>query len=190
MNEVGRAEALYEEALVAAEEGGYAVQVAMLIMRLGILSRQRGDYDRAGALCAEALDRFRALGSSANVGITLNHLGVIERERGEYGRAAERLRESLTIFVRGGIRHLVADNFEELAGIATATGREERAARLLGAAEALREELGLPLSPADSPAVEATAAAARAALGDEAFEAARAAGRALPLERAVAEALS
>jgi hypothetical protein len=141
-------------------------------------------------LCTQALDRFRALGSPANAGITLNHLGAIARERGEYGRAAERLRESLTIFVTNGIRHLVADNFEELAGVATATGRAELAARLLGAAEALREELGLPLSPADSPAVEATAAAARAALGDEAFEAARAEGRALPLEQAIAEALA
>jgi predicted ATPase/serine/threonine protein kinase len=189
MRDFDCAEALYEEALAAAREGGYAFQIAALTLSLGELSRQRRAYDRAGALCAEALDRFRALGASANVAISLNFLGAIDRATGEYDRATERLRECLAVLTKSGTRHFISDTFEELAGVATATGRPERAARLLGAAEELRDALGTPISPADLPTIDATAAAARAALGDEAFDAALAAGRALTLDEAVAEAL-
>jgi hypothetical protein len=48
----------------------------------------------------------------------------------------------------------------------------------------------LSLSPAERGAYEAAVAAARAALGADAFAAAWAEGRALPLEQAVAEALT
>ncbi len=67
-----------------------------------------------------------------------------------------------------------------------------RAARLVGVVEALRETLGassLSLSPAERATYEAAVAATRARLGDDAFAAASAAGRALPLTQATAEAL-
>jgi hypothetical protein len=56
--------------------------------------------------------------------------------------------------------------------------------------EALRETLGIPLPPKERPDHEDTVAVVRAALGEEAFAHARAAGRVLPLEQAVAEALT
>ena len=66
----------------------------------------------------------------------------------------------------------------------------ERAARLYGAAAALRERLGAAVVPWERPAHERDLAAVRAALGPAAFAAAWAAGAALPLEAAVAEALA
>ena len=59
-----------------------------------------------------------------------------------------------------------------------------------GAAAALREQLGAAVEPWERPARERDLAAARAALEPAAFEAAWAAGAALPLEAAVAEALA
>jgi DNA-binding NarL/FixJ family response regulator len=61
--------------------------------------------------------------------------------------------------------------------------------RLLGVAAVLREAAGAPRWPADQPGYEGTVAAARTRLGTAAFAAAWAAGRALTLEQAVAEAL-
>jgi non-specific serine/threonine protein kinase len=72
-----------------------------------------------------------------------------------------------------------------LAGVAAAQARPARAARLLGAAEALREAIGAPTPPAGRAAHEREVAALRAALDGEAYAAAWADGRALPLERAV-----
>ena len=74
--------------------------------------------------------------------------------------------------------------------MAAARGQAERAARLHGAAAALREQLGATVVPWEHPARERDLAAARAALEPAAFEAAWAAGAALPLEAAVAEALA
>ena len=69
------------------------------------------------------------------------------------------------------------------------SGRGIHAARLLGAATALREALGTPLTLSEQVDVERLVAPARAALGEERWAAAFAEGRALTLVQAVAEAL-
>jgi hypothetical protein len=74
--------------------------------------------------------------------------------------------------------------------VAVAQAQSERAARLFGAAEALREAIGTPLPPADRAEHDRSVAAVRTALGEEAFAAAWAEGRALTLEHAVAFALA
>jgi hypothetical protein len=65
----------------------------------------------------------------------------------------------------------------------------ERAARLWGAAEALRERLGAPLPPNERAEYEREVAAVRQALGAEGFAVAWAAGRSLTEEQAGAYAL-
>jgi hypothetical protein len=73
---------------------------------------------------------------------------------------------------------------------AAGTGWAERAARLLGAAAAAREATGALLPPVEQPDHDATVQAARVALGEAAFATAWAAGQALTLDEAVAEALA
>jgi hypothetical protein len=60
---------------------------------------------------------------------------------------------------------------------------------LFGSAEYLREQLGAPIPPADRPAYGRDISAMRARLGVASAAAEWAAGRALPLETAIAEAL-
>ena len=64
-----------------------------------------------------------------------------------------------------------------------------RAARIWAAAERLREEIGVPLRSFDRANYEDALVAARAALGDDAFERAWREGRAMTLEDAVRYAL-
>jgi hypothetical protein len=73
--------------------------------------------------------------------------------------------------------------------IAGVGGEGEQAARLLGAAAAVRERLGAPQLPDDRQELEQLVASAREALGKPAWTAAFTAGSALSLEAAVAEAL-
>jgi tetratricopeptide (TPR) repeat protein len=188
--DLDRAEALYEEALAAARASGHVFQVAAMTLSLADVKRYQGEYDRAEALCLEAVEGLRALGALASVPTGLHLLGAIHRLRGEQARAGEIFRESVSMRAETGNWRYVPNTFEELAALAAETGRAERAARLLGAAEALREAHGTPLAPADWLAVDSATAPARETLGDEAFEAARAAGRALTLDEAVSEALS
>jgi hypothetical protein len=76
-----------------------------------------------------------------------------------------------------------------MAAVACAQGQPARAAQLLGAAAALREVLCMPLPPADRASYDHTRAAARTALGVDAFVAAWAAGQILSQEQAIAEAM-
>jgi non-specific serine/threonine protein kinase len=82
--------------------------------------------------------------------------------------------------------------FAVMAGVAAQANRPERAARLFGASDRLRAEAGqtperqIALS---QDVYDRAVASARARMGTVAFSAARAAGRALPLEQALTEAL-
>jgi DNA-binding NarL/FixJ family response regulator len=78
---------------------------------------------------------------------------------------------------------------EAVAAAAARLGEPDGAARLWGAAAALRDVLGAPIPPPDRPAREEVLAGVRASLGEERFAAAWAAGRALPLAQAIAEAV-
>jgi hypothetical protein len=76
-----------------------------------------------------------------------------------------------------------------LAGPISARGDPERAARLLGASEALLETIGVGLQCSDQFEVDRYEAAVREQLDQATFEAAWAEGRAMSLEQAVTSAL-
>ena len=85
---------------------------------------------------------------------------------------------------------MVTEVIEAVGITAAAVGEAERAARLLGAAEAERDRLGLRYRVREDEAALAHAVAAtRAALGERAFAIAWAAGRSLTPTQVIAEAL-
>jgi hypothetical protein len=87
-------------------------------------------------------------------------------------------------------QRVLALALEKLAGVAAYTGHAVRAARLLGSAEHLREAIGVPIETIDLADRDRYVSLARSALTPDAFGEAWAQGRALPLEQAIAEALS
>jgi hypothetical protein len=76
-----------------------------------------------------------------------------------------------------------------LAELAFAQGQSERPALLLGAADALFEELGVPLYADEREIYERTVEGLRSHLGEHVFETKRSEGRALGFERAIELAL-
>jgi hypothetical protein len=107
----------------------------------------------------------------------------------EHERALVLLRQALRRVAELEFRDVIGYCFEGLAAVLAFTGQPDPAARLLGAAEALRESLGVDLAPAERETHEETAAAVRAALGEEQFSDAWRLGRELALEQAIAYAL-
>jgi hypothetical protein len=79
---------------------------------------------------------------------------------------------------------------EKIADVFVAQQYPEQAARLLGAAEALRVATHVPVPPVDQTDYERTVAAARAHLDEATFAAAWAEGRAMTLEQAIDLALA
>lgn len=88
-----------------------------------------------------------------------------------------------------GNKRSIADSLREFASLAVREGREERSARLCGAALVLREVLGRPLAPCPHEEWERDFARLEAALGQPAFAVALEAGRAFTLEAAIEYAL-
>src|SRR5262249_30544262 len=97
--------------------------------------------------------------------------------------------ESLLLRREMDDRLRIASCLDVLAWVAHAEGRAASAARWFGAADAMRERSGAVSSVIWRAEHERNVAATRASLGEEAFTAAWAAGRALSMDAAIAEAL-
>ena len=104
--------------------------------------------------------------------------------QGDARQAMALYEESLALRTALEDKHGMAECCEGLAVIAGAQRHLEQAARLLGAAEALRATIGAPLSPHERARVEHHVSVARAGLGATVFGAAWAAGQATALEPA------
>jgi predicted ATPase/DNA-binding CsgD family transcriptional regulator/DNA-binding XRE family transcriptional regulator len=172
-----------------ADRAWAGVNAGMALSHLGACAYAMNDLPLAASRFAEALSVQRVVGDRWGIGFSLAGVAFVARDQGQEERALTHLFEALTLFRDLGDRWMLAHVLEGLAGIA-ATWQPERAARLLGAAAALREASGLPVEPAYLASHERAAAATRAALGDAAFAAACSAGAGLSLERALAEATS
>ena len=117
---------------------------ALALVHLGVAAWGMGDIERAEQLCQQALELQRPSMDSWGVSISLGYLGLIAGERGEYARSAAAHRESLELRWRAGVWEDVAASFADLAALAARVDKPEQAARLFGAADALREEAGRP----------------------------------------------
>jgi non-specific serine/threonine protein kinase len=202
-----RAARHYEQGRAVAREHEYQHAIVWHSVALGWAAHRRGDADAALAFLEEGLALARAMGDRSTSAMAWYVLGLVAWSRGDGGRATALVRESLALRQALGERRGVAECLEALASIqagrrpptvedgdghpapGTARAAHSRAVRLLGAAAALREAAGAPLWPADQPGYEGMVAATRTSLGAAAFTATWAAGRALTLEQAVAEAL-
>ncbi len=182
------AEAHLTEALRLLQSQGRTTWVGFALNSLGVVAYERGDTARAAGRFEEALESFRANENTYGIGFVLTNLAKTARKQNDYLRAAPLYAESLVLLHEHGDRWSIGGCLRGLASIAAATRQYARAARLWGAAEALREAIGAPPLRSNARAQEAIAATRRG-LGEEAFAAAWAAGRALTLAEAVAEAL-
>jgi len=189
-----RGTAFSEEGLAAAQAVADRRLAGILggraLNNLAVVARARGDLALAEERLAEALRRMRGAGYTAGTIMALGDLGDVARDRGDYARALGWYREALGLGrERSGTRE-VTDVVEAVGVLAVAVGRADRGARLLGAAAAMRERTGLRYRVAENlVALEHALTAARAALDEEVFAAAWAAGRSLGPAQAVAEAL-
>jgi predicted ATPase/DNA-binding CsgD family transcriptional regulator len=188
----------YEAALARFREINDRDGTALVFCQLATLGNL-GSVDRRGdpadqalarSRCEEALRLYEALGHRQGVSRALHGLAYIAYKARDYPRATALSLQTLSL--RRELHDVwgTPPSLEDLADIAGMTGQPERAARLYGAAEALREAIGVPLPPYHRPEYEREVAVTRESLGNQAFAAAYAAGRALSIDEAVAEALA
>jgi non-specific serine/threonine protein kinase len=163
---------LLEEAVEVARVAGDDLGYAHAANGLGERARLLGDYDTARRHYEDALAIFRKASYNFGAGFVLHNLSHVYLHDGDHARAGALLEEALALYRMLGNRFGIAMCVSAMSGVALGRGDPRRASRLLGAAQALLESVGARLDPADVVEYRRHEEAARAALGDAAFDAA------------------
>jgi predicted ATPase/DNA-binding XRE family transcriptional regulator len=188
-DDVDRATAKFEESLAICQDLENAEGVALSLLYLGRAAHMRGEDARSNTLLQESLALFKDLGDSRGVAEVLLELGRVAHAQGNDTRAVSLCRESLILSRNLDDKSHMAFCLAALAGVIQSAGQATRAARLFGAAEMLLQSLDAVLDPTGRLVYDSDLAATRLQLGEAAFEEARAEGRAMTIEQAVAHAL-
>ncbi len=183
------AHAQFEHCLDAGRRLNDSLLTAFALSRLGDLARRRGEPAKARPFFEQALSIFERAGDRHHIGTELYNLGAVACEEGRFDDARARFVEAMAV-VREVTDELGAAHvLDGMAAVAAARRAWARAARLSGAAEALRRRVGGATGIVDRAFCEGYQAETRTAIGDGAFEAAATEGRALTLDDALSLAL-
>jgi predicted ATPase/DNA-binding CsgD family transcriptional regulator/Tfp pilus assembly protein PilF len=162
----------------------------LALHNLAYLYWEQGDLPRAMNRLQESLDLARQHRMGWILPSILAGLGVIATDQGDHERAVGHFHEGISLAQARGNPGDIVDSIEGLGRLAGVTDQAEAAARLFGAADALRLRLETPLLPEERAQIVPILERVRAAIGEGAFAAAWAAGGALSTEEAIADALA
>jgi predicted ATPase/class 3 adenylate cyclase len=201
--ENAQATTLLEEALAAFRELGDNWGMMRSLIFLGDVVLEEGQHAKATALLEQGLAAAQELTDYVFTAKALQSLGAAAWQQGDAARALALYQASLRQYRDIGDRWGIAECLEGLAKVFSGQMAGEviaspldiqpsmlRAVRLYGAAATLRESTGNPMALADQVRRQRAVAALATELGETVFTTAWEAGRALPLEQAIAEALS
>jgi predicted ATPase len=181
-----KARTQFREALVAGDEAGEAgVWLRSLgHVWLGTVLLLESDHAAAVDQIERGLELARGRGDRLSTYIALYNLSQVAIAQGDHERARGHLEQGIRLSEQTQDMANLAYFLEGLAVVEGASSRHHRVAGLLGAAVGLRETVGANVYAYYVPDESLRAAAeeaARAALGDDAFEDTADAGRALEL---------
>ena len=167
------------------------------LTNMGMLASARGELGLAMSRFEEAQRLAEEVGDPWVVAVGHHNLGNAARDLGRLEEVAEHLRAALEAYAEHDDRWSLAHLFEDVAVWCLVRGRQHdsESARLLGAAQRVREEIGAPrfppteaaLAQALTPAVSAGRATRRPATAETGtLDGATADGHRMALEEAVA----
>jgi predicted ATPase/class 3 adenylate cyclase/Tfp pilus assembly protein PilF len=186
LGDLDTARSLFEDSIAISRELGGVPRLSVRLANLGHLEIDAGNLDRAMQVLQEALALDRAEGERLGAAHTLESLAWATLRAGRANEASQLLSAALADVVNSGDIQLIAQVLELSAAIAADRGDTLPAARLAGAAEAVRQHAGIPLPELDAALLERFLGPTRATVPREAWDAEQAAGRALSQQQATA----
>ena len=181
-----RAEQLYQEALEHFRAEGDHYWVAETLLGVAHVALDRGDHERAAAAYEESLQLSQHVGSKPGAARAQSGLGFLARARGDPESAYRLFQESVAVWDEVDDTTSIAICLEAMADSVCSLGMPQRAARLLGAAEALRERISYPVPRGALPTYRQTIAGIQSSLSMLQFATAWVEGRALSPAEAIA----
>ncbi len=178
-----------EEAVRVGLAAGETWGAAQATMGLAVIGRLSGEWDEARAYAQRAIAVFETYRDRHLINAARSELAHAERGAGNLAEARRLYHDTLIVWHELDQRPAAAHELECVAFIDRAEGHSRRAARLLGAAEALREQIGISMLPPEHAEYAAEVAGLRGQLEPAAFDAEWVAGRAMAQDQAIAYAL-
>jgi predicted ATPase len=188
-NEYAKATKLLGESLALRQELGDPWSIAQTLGNFASLAMQQGDDVNAKKYSEESLALFQRTGDPRSIARQLMELGDFARREGDFVRATTLLTQALSQLWQIRDQWSLTFVLDNLASLANAQGNPERSARLFGAAEYLREAIGMPLQALDRAEYEQNVGSVRKNLDEMTFAKAWAEGRIMTLEQVFAYAL-
>jgi tetratricopeptide (TPR) repeat protein len=159
-----------EASQALSKELGDQVGIATCLWFSGLDELCQGASATAQALLEESVKLFRELGDRWCLACALTSLGKVAVSQGDLAAARAHFEESLEVARAEEDQYNTAFGLESLAEVTAAQGHLAWAARLWGAAETLREVMGIPALPVQKPveqaAYEHAVASTRMQLGE------------------------
>ena len=186
-----KAKQLLSESLRLRYQLGDPWGIAHTLQNFPMLVLQENNPVVSKQLAEETIAWFSQAGDQRGVARTLGDLAELEREAGNPSQAITLLKQSLSQLVLFKDQWSIASVLEDLAALEIMRENLQRALRLYGAADSLREVIGMPyrLGYEERTRDEKNLAMERMKLDAAIFAEAWTQGRAMTMEQAIAYAL-
>src|SRR5207247_4109078 len=178
--------ALAEQSLALQREVGAKFFTFEPLRLLGEICLVQGEQTRARERAEESVAISKEVGDEWGIALASICLARILASQGDRAAARALYQESLALLHKLDNKVFIAACLEGMGAVGAVQGQPVWAARLWGAAEALRQHIGAPLPPVYRADYERSVASARALLGEKPFAAAWSQGRAMTPEQALA----
>jgi non-specific serine/threonine protein kinase len=183
--ELIKAKKIHGESLALRLEVGNPWDIAQSFGNLASLAMQQKDNANGKQFAERALAWFQKAGDQRSIARITGDLAWIAGTEGDFSDAVALQTKSLAQLVQFGDDWSCAELLEGLASWAYEQGNSKRTAILLGAAEALRENVGMPLLGNEYDFYEKDLVTFWKRSGKKTFANAWAQGRAMTLEQVV-----
>jgi predicted ATPase/class 3 adenylate cyclase len=171
------------------QEAPISFQAGLFYFTSAMREKVQGNYEAAKGYLEDGLTLFKQV-RNKNFELAMeSELGHIARYTGKIEDARKIYMETVTGWKDYGNRPAVANQLECFAFIAITEEEPQRAAKLVGAAEALRDRVQSPMTDWEHVEYDQSVAQLRAMLPEAEFNALWAEGRALTMEQAIQLAL-
>jgi hypothetical protein len=189
-NQLDDAQQLCREALTASQGEGSPLGRANALHVLGVAAQMAGNLSDAREFMGERMVLARELGQYGGIAAEAANLAMVEHQLGDLDRTEALACEALEIALRREDEWMFPYLLSRLAAVAAERRELERAATLIGAADAMMAAQGAAWPPDERPHYERTVSTLASAMGDAGFENARARGQTLATHQAVELALA
>src|SRR6266536_325134 len=183
--DLARVPALLQECLAVSREIGFKEGIAASFWLSGQVALGQGDLVTARSLAEKSVVLYKEMGHRHGSAESLSAFGKVLAAEADYAAARSQYEDSLEICGALDAKWIIATCLLGLGEVVAAQRQLAWAAQLWGAADALRDALGVPIPPFELADYERALTAARVQLGERAFAAAWAQVRAMTPEQAL-----